>query len=168
MNVLEKIFKPKSETLSVEVVEPIDERRQELATVQVRDIKQYLLDEYERSKQLYEQNQNLKKKLAEAEEVKVKYDATLVTLDEYKNRLDRYEKEFADYEKEFQRCRQETEDVRDELNNYKIKFQRASITKEELRAEAVNDIKRDIVKEIMEHKGNLSKTKAVEIVRGVQ
>ena len=92
MNVLEKIFKPKSKTLSVEVVEPIDERRQELATVQVRDIKQYLLDEYERSQQLYEQNKMLKKKLQEAEEVKVKYDATLVTLDEYKNRLDRYEK----------------------------------------------------------------------------
>ena len=167
MNVLEKIFKPKSETLSVEVVEPIDERRQELATVQVRDIKQYLLDEYERSKQLYEQNQKLKKALLEAEDVKVKYDATLVTLDEYKNRLDRCEKEFADYDKEFQRCRQETEDVRDELNNYKIKFQRASITKEELRAEAVNDIKRDIVRAIMEHKGNLSKTKAVEIVKNV-
>lgn len=168
MKLLDKLANFKRESLGMVVVEPIDEHKQELATVQVRDIKQYLLDEYERSKQLYEQNQILKVKLQESEEVKVKYDATLVTLDEYKNRLDRYEKEFADYDKEFQKCRQETENVRDELNNYKIKFQRASITKEELRAKAIHDIKRDIVKAIMEHKGNLSKTKAVDIVRGVQ
>ena len=57
--------------------------------------------------------------------------------------------------------------MRDELNNYKIKFQRASITKEEIRSEVVNDIKRHSVKAIMEHKGNLSKTKAVEIVKNV-
>ena len=91
-----------------------------------------------------------------------------MTQHEIKELTELIRKEFADYDKEFQKCRQETENVRDELNNYKIKFQRASITKEELRAEAVNDIKRDIVKAIMEHKGNLSKTKAVEIVRGVQ
>lgn len=168
MNVFEKIFKQKSETLSVEVVEPIDERRQELATVQVKDIKEYLLEEYERSKGLVDQVEMLKRQLFESKETKIKYDATLVTLDEYKERLNSYEKKFSEYEMLLSEARDETDSVRYELNDYKIRFQRASITKDEIKMEVIEEIKGKIIKAIMEHKGNLSKTKAVEIVRGVQ
>lgn len=167
MKLLDKLLSKKKETLEIEVVEPVDERRQELATVQVKDIKEYLLEEYERSQLLYDQNQELRKKLLEAEEVKIKYDATLVTIDEYQERLKKYEKKFLDYENEFQKCRQETEEVRDELNNYKIKFQRASITKDEIKMEIVHEVKEKIINAIMTHKGNLSKAKTVDIIRGI-
>lgn len=167
MKLLDKLKNYKRENLQIEIVEPVDERRQELATVQVKDIKEYLLEEYERSQQLYDQNQELRKKLLEVEEVKIKYDATLVTLDEYQERLKKYEKKCLDYENELQKRRQETEEVRDELNNYKIKFQRASITKDEIKMEVVHEVKEKIINAITQNKGNLSKKKVVDIIRGI-
>ena len=56
------------------IVEKVDERRQELATVEVRDIKQYLIDEYERSQRLFNQNEYLKGEIERAGEIKIKYD----------------------------------------------------------------------------------------------
>lgn len=160
-----KLFKRKEKPLEVEIVEREDERRQELATVQVRDIKEYLLDEYERSQQLFEQNEQLKADLLKTEEIKIKYDATLITLDEYKTRLESYDKRFFEQEKKLNQAKEETKQIREQLNDYKIKFQRASITKEEIKSEIAEEVKNDIVDRIMKHKGSLSKKTAVDIVK---
>lgn len=167
MKLLDKLANFKRKQLEVESVEPIDYRRQEIATVQVRDIKQYLIDEYERSQSLFKNNEYLRSELQKSKETEIKYDATLVTLDEYKSRLDSYEKKFLSYEKEIENAREETKKVRDELNDYKIRFQRASITKDEIKIEIIQEVKDKIIKSVMEHKGNLSKTKVVEIVKNV-
>ena len=160
-----KLFKRKEKPLEVEIVEQGIMRKQELATVQVRDIKEYLLDEYERSQKLFEQNERLKGQMLKAEEIKIKYDATLVTLDEYKTRLESYDRRFLEQEEKCNQAKEETRIVRDELNDYKIKFQRASITKEEIKAEIEREVKNDIIDRIMKHKGNLSKKTAVDIVK---
>ena len=160
-----KLFKRKEKPLEVEIVERVDERRQELATVKVRDIKEYLLDEYERSQQLFEQNEKLKAEILKTEEIKIKYDATLVTLDEYKTRLERYEKRFSEQEKEYRQAKEETEQIREQMNDYKIKLHRASITKEEIKAEIEREVKNNIIDRIMKHKGNLSKKTAVDIIK---
>ena len=160
-----KLFKRKEKPLEVEIVEREVERRQELATVQVRDIKEYLLDEYERSQKLFEQNEKLKVQILEVEEIKIKYDATLVTLDEYKARLESYDRRFLEQEEKLQQAKEKTMQTRDELNDYKIKFQRASITKEEIKAEIEMEVKNDILDRIMKHKGNLSKKTAADIIK---
>lgn len=160
-----KLFKRKEKPLQVEIVEQGIMRKQELATVKVRDIKEYLLDEYERSQKLFEQNERLKGQMLKAEEIKIKYDATLVTLDEYKTRLESYDRRFLEQEEKYNQAKEETRIVRDELNDYKIKFQRASITKEEIKAEIEREVKNDIIDRIMKHKGNLSKKTVVDIVK---
>ena len=62
--------------------------KNELIQVSVPDIKEYLVREYERVKLLEQQIDRLKAELEATEEIKIKYDAALVTLDAYsqKNR----------------------------------------------------------------------------------
>ena len=55
--------------------------------VTIADIKQYLVDEFENTNKQQKEIDELKDKLKKAVETELKYETTLVTLDEYKNRL---------------------------------------------------------------------------------
>lgn len=157
------LTKRKDTKLSNNIVDA-DDKKQEIATVQVRDIKEYLVDEYKRSQDLLRTNEYLKSQLQVAEEIKLKYDAALVTLDEYKNRIDKHDRAMKSKDSELLQSQMDKNALRDELNDYKIRFSRASITKEEIREEVIKEVKEQIIKDIMEHKGNLSKSKVVEII----
>lgn len=152
----------KQELATVEV----RDAKQELATVEVRDIKQYLVDEYERSQKLVDKVDYLNRELEAAGEIKLKYDATLVTLDEYKRRLDSQEKRLADKDRKIEELRKQLGDGRDELNTCKIQLSRAGLTRAEIKEEIVAETKRQIAQSILAHKGSLSKTCAVEIIQG--
>lgn len=136
--------------------------------VSVPDIKEYLVKEYERVNDLKLINEGLEQKLQEAEETKMKYDATLVTLDEYSKRLERAEKEIRDWKESYQRARQDVKAAKDEVNSYKIKFNEAAITKEELEKEIVEEVKAAIISTISNHKGNLSKKTVCEIINSYE
>ena len=144
----------------------VDEKRNELATMQARDIKQYLVDEYDRAKQLEKRNDELKVELEKAKELRLQYDASLVLLDEYKARLESYEKRLADKYKEIDKFREYFLKAKEEVNEYKITLSRTALTKDEIKAEIVSDTKAEIVKRINVHKGNLSKSAAIELVKG--
>ena len=75
-----KLFRRKEETALIV-------KESEVVSVAVPDIKQYLVNEYERVEGLKAKLIEYETKLEEAEELKFKYDATLVTLDEYSKRL---------------------------------------------------------------------------------
>lgn len=152
----------KQELATVEV----RDAKQELATVEVRDIKQYLVDEYERSQKLADKVECLIQELEADQEIKMKYDATLVTLDEYKRRLDSQEKRLADKDRKIEELRKQLEDGREELNTCKIQLSRAALSREEIKEEIVAKTKIQIAQSILAHKGNLSKTHAIEIIRG--
>lgn len=164
MKLLDKLLSKKQETLEIEVVEPVDERRQELATVQVRDIKQYLVEEYERSQELYDTNEKLREQLGEIDEIKMKYDAALVTIDQYSKRLEMQEGVIKRRDESIDLLRAQVSEINESLNDYKIKFQRAAITKDEIREELIKEVKNDIVLKIKECKGNLSKIKVIDII----
>lgn len=145
----------------------IDTRRDELATVQVRDIKEYLIQEYERSKQLYLTNQELVEKLEAAEEIETKYDATLVTLQAYGDRLKEHEITIKRKDEAINLAKAEAKELRSELNDYKIRFSKAALDKASIHQEVVNETKQRIIDAITDAKGNLSKSKVIEIIRNV-
>lgn len=147
------------------VVEKIDERKQELATVKVKDIKQYLMDEYERSQKLLNQNEYLRGELEKAKELKLQYDATLVTLDAYQKRLENQERLLASRDQKIEELRIQLDNARDELNTYKIQFTRAALTKDEIKEEVVAETKKQIIQDIQEQKGNLSKMLVVGVIQ---
>ena len=144
---------------------PVAAEETQLATVQVRDIKQYLVDEYKRAKDLCAINENLKEKLEAAEETNLKYKAALVTLDEYRSRLEVHEKQLQEKDRKIESLKEEKARINDQLNDCKIIMQRAAITKEAIQSEIIAEIKSAICHGIAIHRGNLSKEKAIEIVR---
>ena len=132
--------------------------------VSVPDIKDYLVKEYERANTLAQEKENLKQKLDEANEIKIKYDAAMVTLDEYSRRLQRYDSLLEEQMKKVEAEKKAAESIRDELNSYKIKLNMAGETREEIIDLVVNEIKSDIIVRINSHKGNLSKKVVCQIV----
>ena len=145
-----------------EIEAPVQEP-QELQ-IKVPDIKEYLVREYEAAKDRELQIECLEIRLKEADELKMKYDAAMITLKEYRDRLDNEE---AKKDKLRQKIEKETaakHEARDELNSYKIKFHELNRTKDELRDEVIDDVKRNIIENIQKHKGNLSKRAVIEII----
>lgn len=132
--------------------------------VSVPDIKEYLVREYNRVNDLKLINEGLEQKLEEVREIELKYDATLVTLDEYSKRLKSAENEIAIQKSNVAREREKLRAANDEVNSYKIKFNNAAITKAELEKEIVDEVKADIISIINGCKGNLSKKKVCEII----
>ena len=134
--------------------------------VSVPDIKAYLVAEFERNNNLQLFIDGMKQKIEEAEEVKLKYDASLVTLDAYKRRVDSLESRLASEQRVTANARQDTANAVDELNSYKIKLNNAALTKEEIADEVAEETKQKIIAKINNHKGNLSKKIVIEIIEG--
>lgn len=149
-------FKKKDENALVVQENPV--------VVSVPDIKEYLVKEYERVNALIRKNEELQVKIEQLEEIQLKYDATLVTLDEYSKRLkiaeDKFETQKADKEKIYKAFKQ----AKDEINSYKIKFNELAITKEEIADEIVLEFKCNLAEEFNKVKGNLSKSIVAKII----
>lgn len=152
-----KLFKRKDET-ALAVKEP------EVVSVAVPDIKKYLVDEYERVAALKEKLEECEAKLEESVELKFKYDATLVTLDEYSKRLEQAEWRIKSERDKVTVARSETARAKDELNTYKIKLHDAALTKEAIKDEIIEEFKAELVGKINEIKGNLSKKCVLEVI----
>lgn len=134
--------------------------------VSVPDIKAYLIAEFERNNNLQLSVDGMKQKIEEAEEIKLKYEASLVTLDVYKRRVDSLESRLASEQRATANARQDTANAVDELNSYKIKLNNAALTKEEIADEVAEETKQKIIAKINNHKGNLSKKIVIEIIEG--
>lgn len=132
--------------------------------VAVPDIKEYLVKEYERVNNLVLINEGLEQQLEKAKETKLKYDATLVTLNEYSTRLDRAEQEITRWKNNYNQAQQDIISAKNEVNSYKIKLNETAITKSEITREIVDEVKADIISEINNRKGNLSKKIVCDII----
>lgn len=133
-------------------------RANEVSVVSVPDIKEYLVREYERVNELKIQNEKLVEQLEQMRELQLKYDAALVTLDEYSKRQEIAKSELQRERERTERARQEADRQRDLVNSYKIQFNNAAVTKEQIKDEIIAEVKNGLVEQISNYKGNLSKT----------
>lgn len=146
------IFKPKA---------PAEDA---MPVISVPDIKDYLVQEYERVNELRRQNEMLREQVEQARELQLKYDAALVTLDEYSKRQKISEEGLQRERERTIKARQESDKYRDLANTYKIQFNNAAVTKEQIKDEIISETKNAIVERIANFKGNLSKQKVREII----
>ena len=102
----------------------------------------------------------------QARELKLKYDAALVTLDEYSKRQELAKIELQREKDKTAKARQDAGNCRDLVNTYKIQFNNAAITKEQIKDEIISEVKADIIEKISSFKGNLSKKAVCEIILG--
>lgn len=160
-----KLFKRKKENeLAVVELEPVAYNGNEPLMVSVPEIKDYLVKEYERANGLQEIIYDLEEKLEIANEVNIKYEAAMVTIDEYSKRLDSADGEVFKAQEKVRQEKEKHARTRDELNSYKIRLNDAALTKEQIKHEIIREIKSEIVSAIKNHKGNLSKAVVFEIV----
>lgn len=145
-----KLFKRK-DNMALIVKEP------DVVSVAVPDIKQYLVNEYERVEGLKAKLEEYELKLEEATELKFKYDATLVTLDEYSKRLKQADESINKEKQRVTDARNETAKAKDELNTLKIKLHDTALTKEAMKDEIIEEFKADLKEKVSNYKGNLSK-----------
>lgn len=155
---IKKLFKRKSD-IELEVVEETEQ-----LVVPVPDIKEYLVREYERATLMRLRIETLERDLEAANEIKAKYDAAMVTLDEYSRRLQQAEAKIDSKTEDVKIARQETTRARDEMNTYKIKLTEAALTKEEIKDEIVRETKEALVAKIKNYKGHLSKDIVCKII----
>lgn len=152
-------------------VEETDERALAIQTVEVRDIKQYLVEEYERSRDLQCQIDILEAQLEAAEEVKQKYDAALVTLDAYKERIVSQERAIANEKEKTADFKEKMKRAQEEANNLKIKHHRAAMRRDEIEEEVTREVLKSVEAELVqtfkETTGSWSKTRAINAVQVV-
>lgn len=155
-------------------------------SVSVADIKQYLVDEFQKTNNQQKEIERLKDSVKKAIEIELKYNTTLVTLDEYKKRLDDRENRISKLEKDIEylenKLKRENELKNDEILKYKklednynkikknfdetvedkIKSLKSTLNKEHhLEKKQIIQNKINIIKE---YKGTLSKAKVISIL----
>ena len=130
--------------------------------VRVADIKKYVVDEYKLVDTLNKENKELRKDLEKAEETKIKYDIALVTLDEYKNRIKEKDNDINELNKKIDKLKDEISKLNNEKNSLIIKNRNI----DKYANEKVNEFKKSLISNVTLFKGNLSKTKVVELING--
>ena len=84
--------------------------------------------------------------------------------DEYSKRLKQSEREIIGWENRVKSLEHKLRDARNEINSYKIKFNEVAVTKEEIKAEIIEEVKKALILTFQNHKGALSKKSACEII----
>lgn len=153
---------PFKKPVEVEEAEVIEKEETAIETIEVRDIRQYLVDEYERASKLKDLLDEQEKQLDAATETENKYAASLVTLDEYSRRLKRQEVEIERLKDRLEKEKQQTKEERDEANIMRVKLNHAEPEKA---AEEARRIAADL---LLASKGSLSRRRAADIVLGVE
>lgn len=146
----------------VEEVELIEEEPQDMIRkIEVRDIKQYLVDEYDRVNSLELDIKHLKAKVEDGEVVQAKYDAALVTLDQYNIRIAKLSEDKRELEAKLEEQKKLTKQERERCNDLKIQMHRMepAQAKEEMREACINAV--------LKMKGRLAKSRVEQVLMEV-
>lgn len=167
LNLLSKFKKAElpASSVPVEVVPALSDAP---VVVAVPDIKEYLVKEYERARELVARIEELEKQLEEAELVRDQYKAAMVTLEEYSGRAKSAETKLSSERQKTAAAKEETKKALDKINSYKILMNNAALTKEEIKEEVVDEVKKAIIDEVAKLKGNLSKKIVYDLIEGVK
>lgn len=158
MNIL-SLFK-KEETESTELVEAVNNRESEdyLPEIKVRDIKSYLVDEFEEAKRKDREIVELESIIEDLRVTAAKYDASLVTLDEYSYRLEHKNQEIERVKNKLTKKHTEIDNLNDRINTLKINEYKRQDFQREVKLDRTKEIQNELLDRVRTHKGNLSKS----------
>lgn len=156
MKEMQDLAKVETESVSEVVDAPM--------TVSVPDIKEDLVREYDRGRELLAKIAELENAVEEAEALKFKYDALLVTLDEYSKRCESLENTIATKNEKIREIKSHRDSIRDELNSYKIKMNNYHLDKEGMKEDIIREYKSRLLETISSQRGSLSKKRVIELI----
>lgn len=147
----------------------------EVKEIKVPDLKQYLVNGYEEIRQVKQKNIELQDKLEEESKNKQLYEGALVTLSEFQKRDEENKQEITRLENKLENKQKEIENLNSTLNTYKINEYEFNKRKSELEneiekviKEKLNTYKDNLIKEIENAKGNLSKSKIISTISSIK
>lgn len=145
-----------------------EENEPQYPSVPIRDIKKYLVNEFDKSRSLEEQLIEKDEQIEALQITENKYKATLVTLEEYSRRLEKKDSQIEQVKQKVENKQKEIGDLNEKVNDLKIN----AYQKEGFRAEVVKDTKRSMAQllndKIDSHSGVLPKGLIKEWLEEVQ
>lgn len=141
-------------------------KNNEIQTIQVRDLKEYLVKDFEQIKTSEQIIENLKNQIEELNKIKIKYDATLITLEEFDARVLREKEKNIKLEQQIKEKNEEIAKLNEEKNNCLIRERIANDKIENTKDFIISEFKEQIKQVINVQKGILSKKKVIDLIDG--
>lgn len=139
-------------------------RKQEMQKIEVRDLKEYLVRDFEQIERNEETIAHLQERVEELEKIEIKYKATLITLEEFDIRVNREKEKTLRFEEKYNRLREEMKCLEEQKNDCIIREKQALDKINNVKDTIINEFKDDLIKHIKETKGTLSKQKIYDII----
>lgn len=143
----------------------LPEKKQEMQTIPIRDLKEYLVKDFQKIKENEIIISNLKDRIDVLEKVELKYNATLITLEEFDSRIAREEEKVIKLEDKILAYKEEIKKLEEEKNNYIIKERQALDKLNVARKTIINEYQDKLINCINSEKGTLSKKRICEIIK---
>ena len=143
----------------------LPEKKQEMQTIPIRDLKEYLVKDFQKIKENEIIISNLKDRIDVLEKVELKYNATLITLEEFDSRIAREEEKVIKLEDKILAYKEEIKKLEEEKNNYIIKEKQALDKLNVARKTIINEYQDKLINCINSEKGTLSKKRICEIIK---
>lgn len=141
------------------------EKKQEIQTIPVRDLKEYLVKDFQKIKEDEMIISNLKDRIDELEQIEIKYNATLITLEEFDSRIAREKEKVIKLEDKIFGYKEEIKKLEEEKNNCIIKEKQALDKLNNARETIIDEYQDKLMDCINSEKGPLSKKKICEIIK---
>lgn len=143
----------------------LPEKKQETQTIPVRDLKEYLVKDFQKIKEDEMIISNLKDRIDELEQIEITYNATLITLEEFDSRIAREKEKVIKLEDKILGYKEEIKKLEEEKNNCVIREKQALDKLNNARETIISEYQDKLIDYINSRKGTLSKKKICEIIK---
>lgn len=143
-------------------------KENEIQTIKVRDLKEYLVKDFEEIKIKEQTIDKLESEIDELKKIEIKYNATLITLEEFNARVLREKDKNVRLEQKITEKNKEIAQLNEEKNNCLIREKIAIDKIENTKDFIIPEFKEKIKKVIDNTKGNLSKKKVIELIDNIE
>lgn len=133
--------------------------------VSVADIKQYLVDEFDNSKKLQNEVYHLQDELKKAKEYEVKYNLSLVTLDNYKERVTNVNERNKQLESQIKSFQNTIKQDKYEIADLKLESKKMEKYINNIEKNIRKDIIKEYRKKIAELKGHITKANILTLLK---
>lgn len=138
--------------------------RNNLPSIPVRDLKEYLVRDFQQIQANEIEISNLNKQIERLEKIEIEYKATLITLEEFDSRIEREKKKNEElYERNIE-LKQTIKELNEKINDCAIREKQAIDKINNCQDVVLKEYKKALFKEIKNIKGNLTKKMIYDII----
>lgn len=171
-----EFFKKKEEPEKIEIT-VIDDNKElpDFRKIAVPDLKQYLINGYNEIREVKKEIEELKNDLEKAKTYEDLYNATLVTLEEFRKRDEENKSNLRKLEYKISQKEEEMSNLKEQVNTYRIleietnkKIENIEKIKKEEKDKSIKEYKEKLIQEITNTKGTISKSKLFSIINSTK